>query len=263
MTWSWPYQELIYEKLQQVTDGTCKRLMIFLPPRHGKSELVTVRYAAWRLLQDPGASIILGSYNQRLANRFSRKVRITWEDSIQMENAKLRMENEAARSSVNSPHISKASAFAPENECTDQPGSSQTNYPFSTVHFPLSRRRLNTVAEWETGLGGGLRAVGVGGGITGFGANLAIIDDPVRSRSEAESRTYRDRAYEWFNDDLSTRLEPGGAIILIQTRWHEDDLAGRLLKEMHDGGEHWDVISLPALAEERSADEPRRTLLSA
>src|SRR6187200_1805034 len=104
MTWDWKHQQLIYEKLQQVTDGTCKRLMIFLPPRHGKSELVTVRYAAWRLLHDPGASVILGSYNQRLANRFSRKVRITWDDSIQMENAKLRMENEAAEASVSSPH---------------------------------------------------------------------------------------------------------------------------------------------------------------
>jgi hypothetical protein len=69
--WDWPYQRLIYEKLQQITDGTSKRLMIFLPPRHGKSELVTVRYSAWRLKQDPTTNIILGSYNQRLANRKS------------------------------------------------------------------------------------------------------------------------------------------------------------------------------------------------
>ena len=82
MKWHWAYQKLIYDKLQQVSDGSCKRLMIFLPPRHGKSELVTVRYSAWRLLQDPSLNIILGSYNQRLANRFSRKVRITWEDSM-------------------------------------------------------------------------------------------------------------------------------------------------------------------------------------
>jgi hypothetical protein len=83
--WDWPYQRLIYEKLQQITDGTSKRLMIFLPPRHGKSELVTVRYSAWRLKQDPTTNIILGSYNQRLANRFSRKVRITWDDSLQAD----------------------------------------------------------------------------------------------------------------------------------------------------------------------------------
>ena len=258
MTWHWPYQELIYEKLQQVTDGTCKRLMIFLPPRHGKSELVTVRYAAWRLLQDPGINLILGSYNQRLANRFSRKVRITWEDSIQMQNSKLSAENDDNKTNIRDHSCSfVAKEKIATANCQPQT-SSGTAGPNSSLPAPHSRRRLNTVAEWETGLGGGLRAVGVGGGITGFGANLAIIDDPVRSRSEAESRTYRDRTYEWFNDDLSTRLEPGGAVILIQTRWHEDDLAGRLLKEMQDGGEHWDVISLPALAEEpdRTEDTP-------
>src|SRR5207237_692430 len=82
MHWDWKYQKLIYEKLQEITEGKSKRLMIFLPPRHGKSELVTVRYTAWRLQQDPSLNVILGSYNQRLANRFSRKVRITWEDSL-------------------------------------------------------------------------------------------------------------------------------------------------------------------------------------
>jgi predicted phage terminase large subunit-like protein len=111
-------------------------------------------------------------------------------------------------------------------------------------------RRANAVDEWETIEGGGLRAVGVGGGVTGFGASLIIIDDPVKSRAEAESQTYRDNVWDWFNDDLYTRLEPNGAIILIQTRWHESDLAGRLLKEMSDGGEYWDVVNLPAIAED-------------
>jgi hypothetical protein len=110
-------------------------------------------------------------------------------------------------------------------------------------------RRANTAEEWELPAGGGVRAVGVGAGVTGFGAKLVIIDDPVKSRAEAESPTYRDRLSDWFNDDIYTRLEPDAAIILIQTRWHEDDLAGRLLKDMHDGGEEWDVISFPALAE--------------
>src|SRR6185503_8579088 len=85
-----------------------------------------------------------------------------------------------------------------------------------------------------------------------------IIDDPVRSRAEAESKTYRDKTYEWFCDDLYTRLEPNASIILIQTRWHEDDLAGRLLRDSEEeGSEQWDVISLPALAE-RNADTPVR-----
>jgi predicted phage terminase large subunit-like protein len=99
-------------------------------------------------------------------------------------------------------------------------------------------------------MGGGVRAVGVGAGITGYGGKLVIIDDPIKSRSEAESETYRNKTWEWFNDDLYTRLEPDASMILIQTRWHEDDLAGRLLQEMKNGGEHWEVVSLPAICEE-------------
>ncbi len=75
MTWDWEHQKLLYEYLEAVTRGECPRLMIFMPPRHGKSETVTVRYTAWRMQQDPTLNVILGSYNQRLANRFSRKVR--------------------------------------------------------------------------------------------------------------------------------------------------------------------------------------------
>jgi len=117
-----------------------------------------------------------------------------------------------------------------------------------------SFRRLDTAAEWETHGGGVVRSVGVGAGIAGFGAGLIVIDDPVKNRAEAESVTYRDRVWEWFNDDIYTRMEPNAAIILIQTRWHEDDLAGRLLKEMEDGGEQWDVVSLPALAESENTN---------
>lgn len=77
-----------------------------------------------------------------------------------------------------------------------------------------------------------------------------MIDDPVKNRAEAESTTFRDSVWDWFNDDIYTRLEPDASIILIQTRWHEDDLAGWLLKEMEEeGGEQWEVVNLPALAE--------------
>lgn len=121
-----------------------------------------------------------------------------------------------------------------ENSDSTKPADSQ----FSTLNSPL--RRLATASEWETAGGGVVRSVGVG---------LIVIDDPVKNRAEAESETNRERVWEWFNDDIYTRMEPDAAIILIQTRWHEDDLAGRLLKEMKDGGEKWDVVSLSALAE--------------
>ncbi|MFN2501642.1 MAG: phage terminase large subunit, partial [Pyrinomonadaceae bacterium] len=144
------------------------------------------------------------------------------------------------------------------NSATSSPNSVTSRNSVTSPTFPS--RRANSEAEWETSQGGGLRAVGVGSGVTGFGASLIVVDDPVKSRAEAESQTFRDNLYEWFNDDLYTRLEPKGAIILIQTRWHEDDLAGRLIREMHDGGEHWDIIDLPALAETRdlTAETQRR-----
>src|SRR5690606_7886659 len=85
-----------------------------------------------------------------------------------------------------------------------------------------------------------------GGGITGFGGDLILIDDPVKSSEEAESPTYRERAWEWYQGTLRTRLEPGGAIVVIGTRWHEDDLIGRLLASDED----WTLLHLPAIDDE-------------
>lgn len=101
---------------------------------------------------------------------------------------------------------------------------------------------------WETIVGGGLRPAGVGAGITGMGANLIIIDDPVKNREEANSATFRDRVWDWYTDDLFTRREPDASTILVMTRWHEDDLAGRILSS--DDGPNWTVVNLPAIAEE-------------
>lgn len=215
--WRWKYQSHIYKRLDSLTRGKAKRLAIFLPPRHGKSELVTVRYAAWRLLKDPRLRIVIASYNQKLANRFSRCVRTIYRQAA----AELYFEHQ-------------------------------------------SGLVLKTADEWETAAGGGVKAVGVGAGITGFGADLIIVDDPIKSRAEAESENNRDRIWEWYTDDLLTRLEPKGSVVLIQTRWHEDDLAGRLIKEScafqvpssrlkSRGGDAasdgWEVVCLPALAE--------------
>lgn len=197
LTWNWKHQLYLYEQLHRVTTGEISRLQIAMPPRHTKSETVTVRYAAWRLERDPSLRIVIAAYNQKLANRFSRKIRRLLQGRIEFS-----------------------------EDC-------------------------KAVEEWETSSGGGIRAVGVGAGITGYGADLIIIDDPVKSRKQAESETFRDNTWEWFCDDLYTRLEPGGQIILIQTRWHSDDLAGRLQKEAEEeDGEKWEIVSLPALAEE-------------
>jgi predicted phage terminase large subunit-like protein len=104
--------------------------------------------------------------------------------------------------------------------------------------------------RWAVASGGEYYAAGVGVGIAGFRADLAIIDDPVRSREDADSALVREKTWDWYKSDLSTRMKPGGRIVLIQTRWNEDDLAGRLLLDMRKGGDRWDVLSLPAIAGE-------------
>lgn len=194
--WQWDAQHLqhISRHLDDVTNGRINRLMLFLPPRHGKSEMTTVRYSAWQLQRNPKQRIIIGAYSQTLANKFSRKIR---------------------------------------KIATNQ-------------GVPIDPART-AVDDWETIPGGGVRAAGVGAGVTGMGGDLIIIDDPVKNREEANSITYRDKVWSWYTDDLYTRLEPGGAIILIMTRWHEDDLAGRILAS--EDADEWTVVSLPAIAE--------------
>ncbi len=103
--------------------------------------------------------------------------------------------------------------------------------------------------RWETTAGGEYYAAGVMGTITGRRCDLAVVDDPIRSRQDADSQLVRDRVWEWWRDDLSTRLKPGARAVVVATRWHEDDLSGRLLNDMATGGERWHVLSLPMEAE--------------
>lgn len=196
--WSWPHLAYLQMQLDRVTSGEIKRLLIQMPPRHGKSETATVRYPVYRLAKNPETRVIVGAYNATLAAKFSRKAR----------------------------RVAQVAAVRLNEERT-------------------------AVEDWETSAGGGMRAVGVGGGVTGQGGDLVIIDDPVKSREEAESEVYREKVWQWYTDDLYTRLEPGAALVLIMTRWHMDDLAGRILTS--DDAGHWTVIDLPALAVENDA----------
>jgi predicted phage terminase large subunit-like protein len=187
----------LQEKVERIQAGSLKRLMIFLPPRHGKSEMVTVRYPAFFLENDPTKRVIVGTYNQTLANKFSRKCRRITEERI-----------------------------------------------------PLNRER-KAVEDWETDQFGGFRAVGVGAGVTGQGGDLIIIDDPIKNREEANSVVQRENVWDWYTESLYTRLEPNSCMILIMTRWHEDDLAGRILAS--EDAPNWEVVNLPALAEANDA----------
>jgi predicted phage terminase large subunit-like protein len=123
-----------------------------------------------------------------------------------------------------------------------------TARPELGLRLALDSRRVD---DWQLAdTEGGLRTAGVGGAVTGMGADLLIIDDPVKNREQAESQVYRDKTWDWWTDDLSTRFMSGGVALLMMTRWHEDDLAGRLLAEEP---EHWTVLTLPAIAEEHDA----------
>ena len=198
------HHRLLAERLEAVVRGECKRLMIFMPPGHGKSWWGSVWFAAWYLGNKPSANVICASHTKPLAETFSRRVRRL----------------------VDSP------------ECHRVFGGLALD------------PRTQAATYWETTKGGAYVATGVAGAIQGRRADLAVIDDPIRSRHDADSLTVRDRLWEWYLGDLHIRLRPEASMVLIQTRWHEDDLAGRLLDKMASGGETWDVVSLPAEAEE-------------
>ncbi len=192
---------LIADKLEAVERGEIRRLMLFLPPRHGKSLLSTQFLPAWYLGRHPDRFVISASYGQDLADDFGRKVRNLIADPL---------------------HV----ALFPECRLA---GDS------------ASMRRFNLTA------GGSYYAVGRGGPITGRGAHLLLVDDPLKDADEARSETIRRGLHEWYASVAYTRLQPGAAVVLIQTRWHEGDLAGWLLREHSQEG--WEVVSLPAVAE--------------
>jgi len=97
---------------------------------------------------------------------------------------------------------------------------------------------------------GGMLSIGIGSGATGHGADLLLLDDPVKNKEEAESQAYRDRVWGEWQNTFRTRLHPGASVILIMTRWHADDLAGRLLNPEYGEVDDWRIINIPAIAEE-------------
>lgn len=118
------------------------------------------------------------------------------------------------------------------------------------------RGDASAVKHWETGKGGGMWAAGVGGPITGKGFNLGIIDDPTKNAEEAASETIRRKQKDWFDSTFSTREEPGAAIIIIQTRWHEDDLSGYILSKEDEEPEHWHIVHFEAIKEAEPPEYP-------
>jgi len=150
--------------------------------------------------------------------------------------------------------VSYASSFAESK--------SSRGRDFATGQGVRLHASRNTLSEWRTTEGGGLLATGIGGPLTGQGVRLAVVDDPVKNREEAESALIRQRTWDWFTSTLWTRIEPGGSCIVVHTRWHEDDLIGRLARgEMGDAAQ-WEVVNLPAVDEHGEALWPSRWPLS-
>lgn len=202
--------------LQAVVDKKSPRLMLTMPPRHGKSELASRCFPAYALGRYPDMSIIATSYSSDLSSRMNRDVQRLMDDEpyrVLFPDAGLSAKN--IRSTA------------------------QGNYLRNSDIFEI------------VGHKGVYRSTGVGGGITGQGGSICIIDDPVKDRAEASSPTISQNIWDWYTSTLYTRLAPGGGVIVIQTRWSESDLSGRLLEAAAKGeGDQWRLVSFPAIAEE-------------
>lgn len=194
--------------LERVAKGELKRLIITMPPRHGKSMLASEFFPAWYLGRLPDHQIIHASYSQELVNGFGRKIRNQLKDEMY------------------------AAVF---------PGTKLSDDSSAQDKFNIAGHQ------------GAYMAVGVGGSATGRGAHLMLIDDPIKDREEADSETLRQKLKDWYTSVAYTRLMKGGAVIVIQTRWHEDDLAGWLLRE--HGHEGWEVLDLMAIENEDTPEE--------
>jgi predicted phage terminase large subunit-like protein len=190
---------------ERVANGTCKRLIINMPPRHTKSEFASYLLPAWFLGKYPHKKVIQTSHTAELAVGFGRKVRNLVDKDI-----------------------------------------------YTKVFPGLGLQSDSKAAgRWNTSKGGDYFAIGVGGAVTGKGADLLIIDDPHSEQEAALAETspeIYDKTYEWYTSGPRQRLQPGGAIVIVMTRWSQRDLTAQVLKSAAQrGGEEWEVIEFPAI----------------
>ena len=201
--------QVLCHKLQQVVDGKCNRLMVFLPPRSSKSVICSKLFPAWYIGRNPSHEIMSVSHSDQLASDFGRSV----------------------RDIVNSEDYSKI---------------------FNGIRL---RSDVKAAGKWKTNKNGSYYAAGVRSQIAGRGAHIALLDD-VMSEEDAISENGRRYIKEWYPSGLRTRVMPNGAIIIINTRYHFDDICGWLLKQEQEleMDNKWDVIRIPAWLDEESAE---------
>ena len=195
------HHRIIAEKFDRIADGTLKRLIVNMPPRHTKSEFASFMLPAFIMGRNPMTKIIQTSHTAELSQRFGRKT----------------------KQLIDSSDYKKI--------------------------FPETGLQADSKAagRWDTSAGGEYFAAGVGGAITGRGADLLIIDDP-HSEQDALSETAMENAYEWYTSGPRQRLQPGGAIVLVMTRWSTIDLTGNLMKaQVEPKADQWEVVEFPAI----------------
>lgn len=202
-----PHHQRIAHELERVERGEIDRLLLMLPPRHGKSELASRRFPAYALGRNPKRQIISVSATSDLATDFGREVR----------------------------NIMSGADYRALFPAVEMAADSQAK------------------GKWHTSDGGIYYAVGVGGAVLGKGADLLLIDDPFASMEDALSDATRESVWNWYVGSAYNRLQPGGAIVVIAHRMHEEDLQGRLLDQQVAGGDRWEVVELPAIDDDGGA----------
>lgn len=183
-----------------VDEGRKFRLIVSMPPRHGKSELMSHWLPTWFLDLFPSKRVILATYGDQFATKWGREVR---------------------------------------NELREN--------PYCTTKLASDKE---AASNFYTEQGGGMLSSGIRGGITGEGADLMIVDDPVKNWEQAQSKNIRDKINDEFEATLNTRLEPGASVVVLMTRWHSDDLAGFAHKEYG-----WEFLRFPAISDEQSIQD--------
>ncbi len=216
------------DALESIERGELRRLIVLMPPRHGKSELISLRFPCWYLAKNSKNQVVQAGYAESIALTHSRQ----------------------ARDVFISPEMT--ALFPAIHHRPERPGQETVIPERQAAH------------EWGTKQGGSYYAVGIGGGLTGRGFDVGIIDDPVKDEEEATSQTMRDKVWDWYEKVFRTRAEPDAAIIVVMTRWHPVDLVGRLLKQMRDYPEsdQWKVLHFPAIKDDKAL-WPERYPLSA
>ena len=214
---NWHHKALC-DKLQQFAHGQIRKLMVFMPPQHGKSQLTTRHFPAYLLGIRPHTKICVCSYSATLAQSFNRDIQRIIDDLPYHD-------------------VFPKTLLNQSNVTTDAHGAYLRN---SDIFETLEYR-------------GFVKTVGVGGSLTGTPIDVGIIDDPFKDREEAMSIRIRDKVWSWYTDVFKTRLHNDSQELVIMTRWDTDDLAGRILKQEND----WEVITFQAIKEREIPGDPR------